>query len=46
MFLTNQKLEINMPQIFETKCILIFRNIEVQKKFRLGGLKIGKIKQN
>ena len=46
MFLTNQKLEINMPQIFETKCILIFRNIEVEKKFRLGGLKIGKIKQN
>ena len=41
VFLTNQKLKMNMPQIFKTKCIL---NIEVEIKFRFGEVKIDKIK--
>ena len=43
-FLTYQKLEINMPQIFKTKCILNFRKEGSRKKKRFGGVKIGKIK--
>ena len=39
VFLTNQKLEMNMPQIFKTKCMLISENIEVEKKLRFGGVK-------
>ena len=42
-FLTNQKLEMNMPQIFKTKCILNFRKYRSRKKFRFGGVKIDKI---
>ena len=30
--LTNQKLEINIPQIFKTKCILNFREYGSRKK--------------
>ena len=44
VFLTNQKLEMNMPQIVKTKCRLNFQNIELEKKFRFGEVKIGKIK--
>ena len=33
-----------MPQFFKTKCILNFRKHKVEKKFRFGGVKIGKIK--
>ena len=44
VFLNNQKLEMNMPQIFKTKCILNFRKKEVEKKFRFDGVKIGKTK--
>ena len=44
VFLTNQKLEMNMPQIFKTKCIEISENIEAEKEFRFGGSKNGKIK--
>ena len=40
VFLTNQKLEIKMPQIFK---IVNFRKyIEVEKKFRFGGVKTAK----
>ena len=46
MFVTNQKLEMNMPQIFKTKCIQISENIEPEKKFRFGGVKVGKIIYN
>ena len=46
VFLTNQKLEMNVPQIFKTKCMLNFRKYRSRKKFRFGGVKIGKIKEN
>ena len=42
--LNNQKLGMNMPQFFKTKYILNFRKHKVEKKFRFGGVKIGKIK--
>ena len=32
VFLTNQKLEMNMPQIFKTKCIVNFRKYRNRKK--------------
>ena len=32
VFLTNQELEMNMPQIFKTKCILDFRKYRIRKK--------------
>ena len=32
-----------MPQIFKTKYILNFRKIEVEKKFRFGGIKLVKL---
>ena len=32
VFLTNQKLEMNMPQIFKTKCIVNFRKNRNRKK--------------
>ena len=32
VFLPNQKLEMNMPQIFKTKCILNFKNYKSRKK--------------
>ena len=32
VFLTNQKLEISMPQIFKTKCIVNFRKYRSRKK--------------
>ena len=40
VFLTNQKLEINMSKIFKTKCIVNF--MEVLKKFRSGGVTMAK----
>ena len=43
VFLTNQKLEMNMPQIFKIKCILNFRKYRSRKKFRFGGVKLDKI---
>ena len=33
---------MNMPQIFETKCIVNFRNIEVEKRYWFGVVKIAK----
>ena len=42
MFLTNQKLEINMPQNFKTKCIVNFRKYRSRKKKRFGGVKLRK----
>ena len=45
VFLTNQKLEMNVPKIlFKTKCMLNFRKYKSRKKFRFGGVKIGKLK--
>ena len=35
VFLTNQKLEMNMPQIFKTKCILNFRKYRSRKKVQI-----------
>ena len=32
VFLTNQKLEMNMPQIFKTKCIVNFRKYRNRKE--------------
>ena len=32
VFLTNQELEMNMPQTFKTKCILNFRKYRSRKK--------------
>ena len=32
VFLTNQKLEMNIQQIFKTKCILNFRKYRSRKK--------------
>ena len=46
MFLTNQKLEINIPPIFKTKCIVNFRKYRTEQKFRFGGVKLGKKKKN
>ena len=40
VFLTNQKLEMNMSKIFKTKCIVNF--MEVLKKFRSGGVTMAK----
>ena len=45
MFLTNQKWEMNMPQMFKIKCIVNIENIEVEKKFRFGGEKMEKSNQ-
>ena len=42
IFLTNQKLERNTPQISKTKCIVILENIEEEKKFRFCGVKMTK----
>ena len=33
---------MNILQIFNIKCIGNFRNIEVEKKFRFGGVKMAK----
>ena len=46
VFLANQKLEMNMPEYFKTKCILSFRKYRSRKKkmFTFGGEKIVKIK--
>ena len=33
VLLTNQKLEMNMPQIFKTKCIANFRKYRSKKNF-------------
>ena len=47
VFLTSEKLEMDMPQVFKTKCILNFRKYRSgKKKFRFGWVKIGKIKSN
>ena len=32
MFLKNQKLEMNMPQIFKTECVLNFRKYRSRNK--------------
>ena len=45
-FLTNQQLEMNMPQIFKTKFIVNFRKYRSRKRVRFGGVKIDKIKYN
>ena len=42
VFLTNQKLEMNMPQIFKTKYISNFRKNRSRKKFRFAGVKMKK----
>ena len=44
VFLTNQKFEMKMPQIFKQNANEISENMEVGKKFRFGRVKIGKIK--
>ena len=47
VFLTSEKLEMDMPEVFKTKYILNFRKYrKVEKKFRFGWVKIGKIKSN
>ena len=47
VFLTSEKLEMDMPEVFKTKYILNFRKCrKVEKKFRFGWVKIGKIKSN
>ena len=35
LFLTNQKLKMNMPQIFKTKCMLNFRKYRSRKKVKI-----------
>ena len=40
VLLTNQKLEMNMPEIFKIKCIVNFRKLEVKKTFRFDGVKM------
>ena len=42
VFLTNQKSEMNMLQIFKTKYISNFRKHRSRKKFRFAGLKMEK----
>ena len=42
VFLTSQKLEMNMPQMFKTKCIVNFPKYRSRKKVRFGGVKIAK----
>ena len=42
VFLTNQKMEINMPQILGTKCIVNVRKDRSKKKFRFGEVKMAR----
>ena len=42
IFLTNQKLERNTPQISKTKYIVNFRKYRKEKKFRFCGVKMTK----
>ena len=44
VFLTNQKLEMNMPQIFKTKCLVNFRKYRSRKKVLIWWSKNGKVK--
>ena len=39
VFLSNEKLEMNMQQIFKTKCAVNLGKYKVGKIFRLGGVK-------
>ena len=43
VFLTNQKLEMNMPQIFKTKCIVKLRKYIRKKNLDLQGVKVAKL---
>ena len=42
LFLTNLKVEMNIPQIFKTKSMINFRKYKSKKKFRFGRLKMAK----
>ena len=42
--LNQSEIGMIMPQIFKTKCILNFRKLEGEKKFRFDGVKVDKIK--
>ena len=45
VFLTNQILEMNMPQISKTKSIVNFGNVGVEKTLQLYSLQIKKIQK-
>ena len=42
VFLTNLKVEMNIPQFFKTKSMVNFRKYKSKKKFRFRGLKMAK----
>ena len=45
VFLTNQKLKINLPQILKTKCIVNSRKFRSRKQFTFGEVKTTKSKK-
>ena len=46
VFLTNQKLEMSMPQLFKRECVVNFRKYRHKKFFWLGGVKMAKSNKN